>query len=104
VSRGVADLASCCHAFLAPLYPTPSKPEATPLLPEGFQALAASLPATLRCFALGGITLERLPELARHGIRRIAAIRLFFDAREPERAASVILERLAEGDRAGGQR
>ncbi|MBM4016503.1 MAG: thiamine phosphate synthase, partial [Planctomycetes bacterium] len=100
VSRGVADLALCRHAFLAPLFRTPSKPESAPLRPDGFLALAAGLPPALRCFALGGITVERLPELARHGIRHVAAIRLFFDAGDPARVAAVVRERLAPA--AGG--
>lgn len=97
VSRGAADLAVCHHAFLAPLFATPAKSGVVPLEIEGFAALAAQLPTRLPLYALGGITWERLDQLAAAGIRRVAAIRLFFDAVDPARAAAVVLERLRAG-------
>jgi thiamine-phosphate pyrophosphorylase len=85
LARPREELARCVHLFLAPVFPTPSKPDARPLGPDGFACLAAGLPAPT--FALGGIGLGHLPLLAARGVTRVAAIRLFFDAADPRRAA-----------------
>lgn len=85
LARPREELARCDHLFLAPVFPTPSKPDARPLGPDGFACLAAGLPAPT--FALGGIGLGHLPLLAARGVTRVAAIRLFFDAADPRRAA-----------------
>jgi len=97
VSRPHGEIARCRHAFVAPLFATQSKPGVAPLGVAGFAEIAATLP--LPVFALGGIELDRTAELAalaRAGIRRIAAIRLFFDARDPESAARLLAQRLAD--------
>ncbi|MBL8842437.1 MAG: thiamine phosphate synthase [Planctomycetes bacterium] len=93
LSRPPDEIARCAHAFLAPLLPTPSKPGVEPVGLARFVATAAALPLPL--YALGGLTLESAPALAAAGITRVAAIRLFFDAVDPERAARVLHERLA---------
>jgi len=87
-SRAAAELALCRHAFLAPVFPTPSKPAERPLGADGFACRAAGLSAEcgLPVYALGGIGLDHLPLLARRGVTRVAAIRLFFDAADPRRA------------------
>jgi thiamine-phosphate pyrophosphorylase len=77
ISRSREELEICAHAFLGPLFPTPSKPRATPLGVARFLELAATLPCP--AFAVGGVTEPRLAELAAAGVRRAAAIRLFFD-------------------------
>ena len=84
LSRPREELACCDHLFLAPLFPTPAKPDARPLGADGFACRAAGLPAPT--FALGGIGLDHLPLLAARGVTRVAAIRLFFDADDPRRA------------------
>jgi thiamine-phosphate pyrophosphorylase len=84
LARPRAELARCDHLFLAPLFPTPSKPGAATLGADGFACLAAGLPAP--AFALGGIERDHLPLLAARGVTRVAAIRLFFDAADPRRA------------------
>jgi thiamine-phosphate pyrophosphorylase len=84
LARPPGELARCGHLFLAPVFPTPSKPGAKPLGADGFACLAAGLPAP--AFALGGIGLDHLPLLAARGVTRVAAIRLFFDADDPRRA------------------
>lgn len=85
--RAPAELRLCQHAFVAPLFATPSKPGAECLGLAGLEQFCRQLPASLTTYALGGITAARLPELAAAGVRRIAAIRLFFEARDPEAAA-----------------
>lgn len=85
LARRREELARCDQLFLAPVFPTPSKEGAPALGPDGFACLAAGLPAPT--FALGGIGLGHLPLLAARGVTRVAAIRLFFDADDPRRAA-----------------
>ncbi|MSR48112.1 MAG: hypothetical protein EXS13_13815 [Planctomycetes bacterium] len=97
VLRQVAELRRCDHAFVAPLFATPGKPDDELLGVAGFTEVASAL--QLPAFALGGITLDHAPELAAVGIRRVAAIRLFFDARDPARAAATLRERLSDGCR-----
>jgi len=84
LSRPRDELARCGHLFLAPLFPTPSKPAARALGVDGFACRAAGLPVPT--FALGGVGLDHLPLLAARGVTRVAAIRLFFDADDPRRA------------------
>jgi thiamine-phosphate pyrophosphorylase len=84
LARPPAELALCDHLFLAPLFPTPSKPGAKWLGADGFACLAAGLAAPT--FALGGIERDHLLLLAARGVTRVAAIRLFFDAADPRRA------------------
>jgi thiamine-phosphate pyrophosphorylase len=83
-TRPRAELAQCDHLFLAPLFPTPSKPGAATLGADGFACRAAGF--TAPTFALGGIGRDHLPLLAARGVTRVAAIRLFFDAADPRRA------------------
>jgi len=90
-SRDAAELALCRHAFLAPVFPTPSKPAERTLGADGFACRAAALSGLstergLAVYALGGIGPDHLPLLARRGVTRVAAIRLFFDAADPRRA------------------
>jgi thiamine-phosphate pyrophosphorylase len=97
LSRPREELARCDHLFLAPVYPTPSKPGARALGADGFACRAAGLPAPV--FALGGIGVDHLPLLAARGVTRVAAIRLFFDADDPRRAveeARALLRRAAD--------
>ena len=76
ITRSARELAACRHAFLGPLFATPGKPDATPLGLARFRELAATLP--LPVYAIGGIGADELRKLAAAGIRRVAAIRLFF--------------------------
>lgn len=84
LSRPAHEVALCRRALLAPLLPTPSKAGAPALGVARFLELAAELPVP--AFALGGIGRDDLPRLAAAGIRRVAAIRLFFDAADAGRA------------------
>jgi thiamine-phosphate pyrophosphorylase len=76
-------------ALVSPVYAPGSKPGDTrpPLGPEGFQALAASLPCP--ALALGGMTPERAAGLpVAHGFAVISAI---LDAEEPAAVARALL-------------
>jgi thiamine-phosphate pyrophosphorylase len=95
VRRSSAELELARHAFLAPLFPTPSKPGGGTLPLPRFVALARALP--LPVFALGGIGPEELPLLAAAGVTRVAAIRLFFAAGDPRRAAEEARRLLTRG-------
>lgn len=92
LSRTFEEVAACRHAFLGPLFPTPSKPDANLLPLATFVKRCGELPIPL--FALGGIGETQLEELAAAGIHRVAAIRLFFEARDPEAAVRRARERL----------
>lgn len=65
------------YATLSPLYATPSKAAFGPPLGLGPLERAAALGLPL--YALGGVTLDRLPELAAAGAAGIAGIRLFLE-------------------------
>ncbi len=78
---------------LGPLYATPSKarygaPLGIPPLVEALGSLSIPL------FALGGITLERLPELQAAGLHRIALISAILSARAPKAEADTFIRLL----------
>jgi thiamine-phosphate diphosphorylase len=75
-TREEAELAACDHAFLGPVFPTPGKRGAGALGIARFVEIAATLP--LPVFAIGGVGEGELAALAAAGVRRAAAIRLFF--------------------------
>ena len=68
------------YATFGPVYSTPSKAALGP--PVGLAAFERAATLGLPLFALGGVTLERLPELARAGAAGIAGIRIFLDSAE----------------------
>lgn len=65
------------YATFGPVYPTPSK--AAYGLPVGLAAFERAAAVGLPLFALGGVTLERLPELRQAGAAGVAGIRIFLD-------------------------
>ncbi len=68
------------YATFGPVYPTPSKASFGP--PTGLAAFERAAALGLPLYALGGVTLERLPELARAGAAGIAGIRIFLEPAE----------------------
>ena len=68
------------YATFGPVYSTPSKAALGP--PIGLAAFERAATLGLPLFALGGVTLERLPELARAGAAGIAGIRIFLEPAE----------------------
>ncbi len=77
-------------ALVSPVYAPGSKPQDTrpPLGPEGFQALATSLPCP--ALALGGITPERASRLP--GAQGFAVISAVLEAEDPAAVARALLE------------
>jgi thiamine-phosphate pyrophosphorylase len=73
------------YAFLSPIFDTPSKRAYGP--PIGIEALRAAAPLGLPLVALGGVTIERAPELFAAGARGIAVIRAWLSP--PDAAAAV---------------
>ncbi|HEV7669922.1 MAG TPA: thiamine phosphate synthase [Thermoanaerobaculia bacterium] len=65
------------YATFGPVYPTPSKAAFGP--PLGLAAFERAAALGLPVYALGGVTLERLPDLARAGAAGIAGIRIFLE-------------------------
>ncbi len=76
-------------ALVSPVYAPGSKPGDTrpPLGPEGFQALAATLPCP--AFALGGVTPERAAQLT--GAQGFAVISAVLEAEDPATVARALL-------------
>jgi len=63
------------YVTLGPIYETPSKGQFGP--PLGLETLARAAAIGVPVLAIGGISVERLAELADAGARGVAAIRLF---------------------------
>jgi len=86
--RGGADFVT-----FGPVFFTPSKAAfGEPVGPDRLSEVCAASP--LPVFALGGVTLERLPELLSAGSRRVALISAILAAADPTAAAATILARL----------
>jgi thiamine-phosphate pyrophosphorylase len=78
---------------IGPCFPSPTKSFAA-FAPHDFLASVASEIA-LPAFAIGGVMLERLEELAALGIRRVAVSAAVIDAADPGAAAAAFIDRLA---------
>src|SRR5437660_10239287 len=65
-----------------PAYATPLKTEKRVIGPAGVAAVAAAV--RIPVFAIGGIDLDRLPELRSSGVSRVCAIRSLAEAADPE--------------------
>ena len=69
-----ARAAGADYALFGPVYPTPDKARFGP--PRGLAELAAAARLGLPVIAIGGVTVERFPELAAAGAAGAAGIRL----------------------------
>jgi len=78
---------------VGPCFPSPTKSFAE-FAPREFLA-AVAREIALPAFAIGGITPERLDDLAALGIRRVAVSAAVIDAPDPGAAATAFIERLA---------
>jgi thiamine-phosphate pyrophosphorylase len=81
-THGIAEVeaarrAGADYVTFGPVYPTPSKAGYGP--PAGLDALRRAAAVGLPVLALGGVTPERLPELAAAGAAGAAGIRCFAD-------------------------
>jgi thiamine-phosphate pyrophosphorylase len=77
---------------IGPCFPTATKQFSAFAPPEFLRGVADTI--GLPAFAIGGITLERLPELMALGIRRVAVASAVTHAADPAAAARNFLERL----------
>lgn len=69
------------------VFATGSKPDAgAPIGAAGFRALAARAPVGMPCVAIGGVTVERVPEIRAAGANGIAVIHAIFGALDIEHA------------------
>ena len=89
-----AVLAGADYLGVGPCFPTTTKSFPSFAAPEFLRGVADTI--GLPAFAIGGITLERLPELHSLGIRRVAVASAIMQAADPAAAARGFLERLAE--------
>lgn len=78
---------------VGPCFPSPTKAFAT-FAPREFLA-AVAREITLPAFAIGGVTLERLDDLAALGMRRVAVSAAVIDSADPAAAAAAFIDRLA---------
>ncbi len=80
-----AERAGASYVAFGAFFPSPSKPEATPAP----LSLLRQARRTLRCpiVAIGGITLERAPEVIGAGADLVAVISALFHAPDPRKAA-----------------
>lgn len=89
--RGLLD-----YVGAGPFRPTPTKDSGrTPLGVDGYRDLVAA--TGLPLVAIGGITAQDVPSLARTGIAGVALVREIMDADDPERAAREIVSALESG-------
>lgn len=89
--RGLLD-----YVGAGPFRPTPTKDSGrTPLGVDGYRSLVAE--TGLPVVAIGGITAQDVPSLARTGIAGVALVRELMDADDPERAAREIVSALERG-------
>ena len=79
--------------LVGPIYPTPTHPGHQG---AGHQLIQACAPLGLPVIAIGGVTVERVPELIGAGAYGVAAIRALWDAEDPARAAMEMLEALSQ--------
>ena len=78
---------------IGPCFPTVTKRFSTFAAPEFVRSVAGTI--GLPAFAIGGITLERLPELAALGVSRVAVASAVTQAADPAAAAAAFIDQLA---------
>jgi thiamine-phosphate pyrophosphorylase len=79
---------------IGPCFPSATKSFGTWASPDFLRAVSAEI--SLPAFAIGGVTLERLDELAALGVTRVAVAAAVTAARDPAAAAAAIIERLKQ--------
>ncbi|MBM3499540.1 MAG: thiamine phosphate synthase [Armatimonadetes bacterium] len=80
-----AERAGADYVAVGAMYPSPTKPEKPVLGPERLRAVAGAV--ALPVCAIGGITMERVPELLAAGAQLLAVISAVGSALDPGRAA-----------------
>lgn len=79
---------------IGPCFPSATKSFGEYASPDFLRTVSAEI--SLPAFAIGGVTLERLHELAALGVTRVAVAAAVTGARDPAAAATAIIERLAD--------
>ncbi|MDH3495491.1 MAG: thiamine phosphate synthase [Gemmatimonadota bacterium] len=110
VSVGIPDEAAAVQSAdvdywsIGSVYATPSKPDAgAPIGAAGFRELASRAPRGMPCVAIGGITVERVPELRGAGVAGVAVIGAIFGAVDVERAARLLRDAMDAPRRLSGE-
>jgi thiamine-phosphate diphosphorylase len=84
-----ARAAAADYLLVGPVFPTATHPDRHPL---GLVRLAEIVGVGLPVIAIGGVTVERIPDLRQAGTYGAAAIRALWDAADPADAAQRMLE------------
>ncbi len=87
-----AAAAGADYLGIGPCFPSTTKSFAEHAPPEFLQTVCREL--AIPCFAIGGVTLERLDTLAALGVRRVAVASAVTRAGDPFRVARTLLDRL----------
>ncbi len=83
------------YLLVGPVYATATHPDREPL---GLELLGDIVRLGLPVVAIGGVTPARVPELVAAGVYGVAAIRALWDADDPERTASGMVEGLLRAE------
>jgi thiamine-phosphate diphosphorylase len=86
-----ARIAAADYLLVGPVFPTATHPDRQPL---GVTPLADIAALGLPVIAIGGVTVERIPELRQAGVYGAAAIRALWDAADPAGIARRMVEEL----------
>jgi thiamine-phosphate diphosphorylase len=86
-----ARTAAADYLLVGPVFPTATHPDRQPL---GLAPLADIAALGLPVIAIGGVTVERIPELRQAGVYGAAAIRALWDAADPAGNARRMVEEL----------
>lgn len=81
------------YVCAGPLWTTPTKP-GRPAAPAGLIQHAAASPTDMPWFGIGGIDLERLPEVMARGARRVVVVRAITESADPGEAAAAFARAL----------
>lgn len=90
-----AQEAGASYVNIGPVFPTGTKPGATPLGPEMIDQIAPYL--KIPWTTMGGITLQNIHEVVRRGARHPAVITAVTQAPDPEQAARKLREIILSG-------
>lgn len=90
-----AQAAGASYVNIGPLFPTGTKPAATPLGPDMIDQIAPHL--KIPWTTMGGITLNNIHEVVRRGARHPAVITAVTQAPDPEQAARRLREIILSG-------
>jgi len=94
-ARAAADEHRVDYFCTGPCWPTPTKP-GRPAPGLDLVRATAAFELERPWFAIGGIDLERLPQVVAAGARRVVVVRAITEAEDPEAAARALLDGLKD--------